>query len=520
MTTGFDELQRLLHRWDARRRRAELLRRLPQGLLLGLALGLAAALISRARPWLTRGELAQIAAVLAAIATVLATLLILAWRRSTADQARFADRQFGLRERMITAVEIAQGDLAADGAVAARQLRDALEAAAGVDVVRRLPLALHPADWFAPLVAAALLLFVLWRPNPMEAVLLEQRAVAALVEEQAAILTHLAEAVATNEELTPRQREALLRPLDEARARLAEPNVGREEAVAALSEAEAELRELSRDFDAAALGAAAEVAAALGSQGPAAEPAQALEAGDATRAAAAASALADAVSAFDAETRAELSEQLAAAADSPATDEALAGSLARAAEALETGDMEAAREALSEIAATLAESATAASAAEQASLAADRLGEARQEVAQGGIEPGDAGGENAAQGADGSGADGEGGAAANSGAQPGAGGPTQGGGHVENVFVPDSVPLDGEGEAVELETQCLTDSEACGPTAAGPLPLPPEASGGQLVPYDRVFGDYRNAAFEALGQGSIPIRLEGLIRDYFTALEP
>lgn len=517
MTTGFDELQSILRRWDARRRRADLLRRLPQGLLLGLALGLAAALISRARPWLTRNELAQIAVLLAVVVTALAALLILARRRSTADQARFADRHFRLHERMITAVEIAQGDLSADGAIAARQLRDALEAAGGVDAARGLPLAFHPVHWLAPLGAAALLAFVLWLPNPMEAVLLEQRAVAALVEEQATALADLSETIAANEALTPQQRETLLRPLDDAQARLAEPNIGREEAVAALSGAEAELRQLSRDFDIPALDA---VGAALGEQGPAAELAQALEAGDAAQAAAAAASLAAALNELNPEAQAELSQQLAAAADSSAAGEALAESLARAAEALQAGDAEAAREALEEVAATLAEGATAASAAEQATQAADQLGEARQAMAAGDTGPGDTGGENAAQSGEGSSSNGEGQAATNGGTQSGTGSSTEGGGHVENVFIPDSVPLDGEGEAVGLETQCLTDSDSCDPAAIGPSSLPPEATGGQLIPYNRVFGDYRNAAFEALGQGNIPVRLEGLIRDYFTALEP
>ena len=517
MTTGFDELRSILRRWDARRRRAELLRRLPQGLLLGPALGLAAALISRARPWLTRSELAQIAVLLAVVMTALAALLILARRRSTADQARFADRQFRLRERMITAVEIAQGDLLADDAIAARQLRDALEAAGGVDAARGLPLAFRPVDWLAPLGAAALLAFVLWLPNPMEAVLLEQRAVAALVEEQATALADLSETIAANEALTPQQRETLLRPLDDAQARLAEPNVGREEAVAALSGAEAELRQLSREFDIPALDA---MGAALGEQGPAAELARALEADDAAQAAMAATSLADSLNELSPEARAELSQQLAAAADSATAGQTVTASLARAAEALEAGDAEAAREALEEAAAMLAESATTASAAEQATQAADQLGQSRQAMAGNDAGPGDAGGENAAQSGESSGSNGEGEGTGNGGAQPGTGASTEGGGHVENVFVPDSVPLNGEGEAVGLETQCLTDSESCEPAAIGPSSLPPETAGGQLIPYNRVFGDYRSAAFEALGQGNIPVRLEGLIRDYFTALEP
>jgi len=35
-----------------------------------------------------------------------------------------------------------------------------------------------------------------------------------------------------------------------------------------------------------------------------------------------------------------------------------------------------------------------------------------------------------------------------------------------------------------------------------------------------VFGDYRDAAFEALRGGNIPVNLQNLVRDYFSALEP
>lgn len=518
MTAGFDDLRAELSRWDSRRRRAELMRRLPQGLLIGLALGLAVALISRARPWLARGEIAQVAILLAITAAALATLIILLRRRSAVEQARFADRQFGLRERMITAVEVAQGDLVVDSEIAAHQLRDALAVAGGVDVTRQLPLKLFPTDWLLPLAVASLLALALWLPNPMESVLLEQRAVAALVEEQAATLADLAEAVAANDALTPQQREMLLRPLDDALAELAEPNVSREEAVAALSSAEAELRQLSQDFATTALGEAAQVAAAaLGDEGTAAGLAEALESGNGEQAAAAATDLAEALSGLSPEARVELSEQLAAAAETLAgADGPLADSLARAAKALSAGDVATGQQALSETAAALAERAAAATAAEQAASVAERIGDARREVAQGGAESGGGAGESPTQEGGGD----SGGATTDGSAQPGAGAPVEGGGHVENVYVPSSVPLDGEGEAVELETQCLTDSEACGPAVSGQSTLPPDSAGGQLVPYNQVLGDYRDAAFEALSEGSIPVRLQGLIRDYFAALEP
>ncbi len=69
--------------------------------------------------------------------------------------------------------------------------------------------------------------------------------------------------------------------------------------------------------------------------------------------------------------------------------------------------------------------------------------------------------------------------------------------------------------------QCLSDPAACGPPGEQ-LPTDPNrpAAGGSVVPFDQVFGDYRDAAFEALPSSGIPPGLQGLVRDYFAALEP
>jgi hypothetical protein len=43
---------------------------------------------------------------------------------------------------------------------------------------------------------------------------------------------------------------------------------------------------------------------------------------------------------------------------------------------------------------------------------------------------------------------------------------------------------------------------------------------GSTVPYEQVFGDYQDAANEALQDDYIPLGLKGYIRDYFSSLEP
>ncbi len=389
-----------------------------------------------------------------------------------------------------------------------------------VDAAHRLPLRLRPADWLPALAVGLLVALALWLPNPQEAILREQRAVAAVIEQQAEALGELAAGITADETLNEAQREALLRPLEEALAALNEPRLSREEAVAAISQAETELRALSRELDPTSLNEAlAEAAAPLGDEGLAGELATALQTGQPGRAGKAAADLAGSLDNADAETTATLADQLAeAAAALEATDAELAEALGGAAEALAEGDTPAAQAALDKAAAVLNERSQAAATAAQASGAADQLEAARGEVAQSGAsEPVTSGEGETGNPADGATEPGE----ASGGAQSGdiVGGPGPGGGHVESVFVPRPADLAGQGEAVELDVQCLSDPAACGPVG-GQAPAALPTQGGSLVPYDQVLGAYRDTAFEALRASNIPAGLQGVIRDYFSALEP
>jgi hypothetical protein len=539
----FGVLQTRLGQWDTRRRQAALLLWLPRALAAALLVALVVALAARVWPLLAAGEIALLAIALAVVAVALTAVMTLARRRSLAEQARFADRHFALRERAATAVEIQAGQHDVPPALAARQLSDTLAAAAAVDVARRLPLTSRPADWLPALAALLALALALWLPNPQAALLAQRRAVAAAVGQQASALEALAEQIAADENLSPEQRNALQQPLEEALATLNEPGASQAEAVAALSQAETELRELGQTFDHAAASASVAAAADALSRSPAAgELAQALEAAQAAQAGQAAGELADTLPQLDAAAQRELAESLAEAATALApTDAALAGQLDRAADALAEGDTAAAQEALRQASQGLQTAAQTAAATEQAAQTADQLGAARQSVASAGApesgaqasgeqagqagetgQPGGAGPEGAAGQSGAAGQDGGAGETPGGQGQGSAtGGPSAGGGHVENVFVPAPVDLSGQGQDVELEVQCLSDPAACGPPGEQ-LPTDPNrpATGGSIVPFDQVFGDYRDAAFEALPGSAIPPALQGLVRDYFAALEP
>ncbi len=536
----FDALRAHLAQWDARRRRQTLLDALPRTLAIGLLPGLALALLARLRPLLTAAEIALVALAIAAAAVAVVALLVLISRRTLAEQARFADRRFALRERATAAVEIRAGQHDVPPELAARQLGDAVAAAAAVDAARQMPLTTRLADWLPALLALAALLLALWLPNPQELLLLQQRALADAVGEQAAAVASLSEQIGADASLSPSQQEALQRPLEEALATLNEPGVSQAEAMAALSEAEAELRGLTQEFDEAAAAASVAAAAdALSRSEQTADFAEALEAGDANAAADAVAGLADRLPQMDAAARAELTQNMADAADAVRqVSPGAAEELDRVAEALAAGDTAEAQAALDDMAASIEESGTAAQAAARAEQAAAAVGQSRQSVAAAGGSNAQAaaGGETAAGEETGSGGqtggegqsggsgqqgDGQGGqGAAGQGQGTSTGGPSEGGGHVENVFVPAPVDLSGQGENVELEVQCLSDPAACGPQGE-PLPNSPDLpTGGSFVPFNQVFGDYRDAAIEALPGSGVPPALQGLVRDYFSALEP
>lgn len=74
------------------------------------------------------------------------------------------------------------------------------------------------------------------------------------------------------------------------------------------------------------------------------------------------------------------------------------------------------------------------------------------------------------------------------------------------------------GVDVELPAECVANPATCG----GLLSENPTEFTGEMssVPYSQVYGDYRDAAYEALDSDYIPLGLKGYVRDYFSSLEP
>lgn len=543
--SSFQDLLDQLHRWNGRSQRRDSLLWLPRAVLAGLMLAVVVATVARLRPFLDNQQIGYMAMGLGLISLIVGVVLVFGRRRTVREQATFADRQFNLKERAITAVEIHDGLLVVPDAIAQEQIVNTLTAVARVDSKQSLPYRLNRRDWIFLLISIFLLFLAVYLPNPQQAILEKERAVAEAVAEQIEALEAIQEEVLENPTLSEEQKEELLQPIEGALEALQTGAASQEQTVATLSEAEADLKQLAADNDMSGLQQRLQEAGQpLAENSTGQQLGESLQNGDLFSSAAAAAQLADSLPTLSPEEQAALAEDLAqTAAALQDVDAELAQQLAEAAQALRNGDTAAAQQALREAAGTLQQRGQQSAASQQAQSAAGQMAEGRQTVAQAGQEGSSesgqtAQGNQAGQGQQGQGQQGQGqgqgtgqgegegsglgqgqGQGAGSEQGAGSGGPGPGGGHAENVFVPEFRDLSGtEGVQIELPAECIANPSSCGallsenPTEFG--------NEGATVPYNQVFGDYRNAASEALADDYIPLGMKGYIRDYFSSLEP
>jgi len=450
--------------------------------------------------------------------------------------ARCVDAELGLKERLATALaledwqaERLEGDTQPSArptfqlTLVALQGHDALATACAIQPHRSFPLhwLRRPLLLGAILVAVTVVLAAL--PNPMDAVLVERAAVAQAAEEQAKQIENLREGIERAQELTPEEREALLRQLAELTEQLRANPGDREEALADLSRMEEALRQkLDPNADArqAALEAlAAQMQALVGNEsGKKADLAEAAEALEK---------LIERLDEMDAAEREALAESVAqmAARAALAGDSTLAQALATLTQAAQSGDSDAASLAAQAAADSLAQAQ--AELAEQAVLrqALSQLRESRQAIAQAGQGQGRE--QVAAQGQGQGGMPGSGGGTqadtlppangtGKAGRPQGDGRPGAEGELDQQIYVPwerrqgggDQVTITGQ-DTGQGETQVREQKE--------PLPGAP---GELLVPYHEVYYDYLDAAHQAMERSYIPPGLKDYVREYFSQLEP
>jgi hypothetical protein len=521
----FNQLIEKLDQLEARRRKGQLLVWLPRGLLIGLLAAAVIAVFARYRPILFNQDVAWLAGLLASAGLIFSAIAILLQHRALIDRARFADRRYQLYDRASTAVEIQSGDLQAASDLGRLQLNDTIQAMKGLDIKGRQPLQLNRRDLVIIGIIGVLIIAAVLLPNPLERILAERRALEIALEEQIQDLEAVAEEIRSDPSLTAQQQDELLAPIEGAKGGLGDDEMSRERAVATLSETSGELRELLETYDNRALRDALDVVGDTLGENPLTHSlSQALREGQLAAASSSMNQLADDLPDLSPEQIEELAENLSDMAGSLDTlDPELANQISQAAQALESEDTAGAQEALRDSAATLARRSQEQAAAQRAASAVEQLEDSRGALAQAG---GSASTSDEGQGDLQSGSGQEAGGSTldpGPGSQTeqgdGAGGPGPGGGPAENVFVPDFMDLAAEGGIeVELPANCTGDPERCGQLLNQTPTIPGDER--SLIPYDQVYGNYRDTAYQALESEHIPLGLRGYVRDYFSSLEP
>lgn len=524
--TAYENLTGVLHTcrqlWRMQRATVWALR----GTTGGLALAVILFILSRLFPLFPPRFLLFLSLILVFLCASVAFGFSLLRSPSLFQTARIVDYRLSLHERLSTALAVRAGRVNTWPQIAAAQLGDAARAAERIEPGRAFPWRMPRGDLGIALVLTAVLIASFVVPNPMEAMLRERVAVRQAVAEQVAELEALRAEIEVNQALAEERREALLQELDELIRDLEEGDLSREEAVARLSEAEQRLMALRREDATAQQAGLEEAARAWRDSELTDEIAEAIQRGDYRAAAEELGQYATTEGEpLTPEEELALAEELAQAAEAlTESNPDLAEKLSEAADALRRGDVEAARQAIAEASEQLAQAGQRAAGQEVVEEALSAVQEGRQAVAQAGqgAEQGQQGqqgsGQQQAQGPPGAGS-GEGESMGQEGqAQTGEGPIPQdnrpdqeGEGEYEPVYAPQRLG-EGEGEQVNLP------GEGEGPYRDTPRDVGEE--GEALVPYDQVYGDYSQAAAEALEGSYIPLGIKEYVRAYFSALEP
>ncbi|MBN1122700.1 MAG: hypothetical protein JXJ17_16600 [Anaerolineae bacterium] len=513
-----------LSRWDTRLRVQQNITWLPRGLLVGFALALIMASAARMWPLFTQLELIRNSALLALAGIAAVSIGVWVWRRSPLQIARRFDRTFGLKERLSTAVEVAEGGLPIQSdRLAAAQRADAAAVLARVDEKDVFAARVEMRDMLLVLIVLTLLILAIYLPNPQEEVRAEQVAAEEVIAEQLEALEELREEALEDTGLTEEEQVAIVETLDEAIESLSQEGLTEEEALAELNETQQELEDMSEQFAEERQEALEEASGLLEDTPGMDEVAGALAEGDMAEAA---EALENALEGMSPEEMAEFAEQLESLAESlEGTNPDLAESLQDAAEALQSGDVGAAQEALEDAAAQMEGAGAAGEYAGKVPKGESGQGESPSQPGEGGmgeaqpIEPGAGQSGSGQQPGEGSGGEGQGGGdgldpGQEAGEEPRGGGAPDGGEEpFDDIYAPQRIGGEG-GEQVDIPI----DPETGLPIAEGEMVDNP--TGEATVPYNEVWGDYSGAVNEALESGYIPLGMRDIVQGYFSRLDP
>ena len=451
------------------------------------------------------------------------------WKVQPMKAARYFDHAFHLKERVSTALELSAEDRANE--IIQKQLDDAVSASHRVKPSRDLPLRFKRVDGTLALILA-LLIGILWfRGETLFAAASRQREVETAIAEQQTKIEEIIKEINANDSLTPEQKEALSKPLEEALQGL-EENPSQEGAVSVLTSTGEKLQALSDEQAGETAQTLKETGSSLASQEgtPLGDIGKSLANGDFAKAAVDLKNMD--LSQMSPEELQKLANQLEAMADGLAsTNPQLAQQLRDAAQAIRDGDLARAGQALANASTQLANTGQQITYSQTAQQAAGQMqADAGQVLAAGGgnqpsqqanaSTPGSS--NQSGQTNEGSGS-GSGSGDAPETNQPGSeagsspipqdNSPGDGGETTyEQIYAPSL--LGGAGE----DTLGLPTSGTEG-DVVGTSPTTAE-NGESLVPYTEVYSQYNQFNRQAIENGEVPVQFMDVIRNYFGSLQP
>lgn len=577
------ELDLILARWENRYELRLLSKTVPRSLIVAAIVSLVVGIAGYLHFRLRAEQLAVISAALFAGGFLLNLVKTALFPRSPQERARYFDIEFGLQERISTALELMSGRLRTHPEIESRQIADALVHARQINARDSIPLDFRPRELtlMCVLLLAALLMIAL----PL---LTGQYPVAAApsvtLEEPIEEVREIIETVAKDTDLSDIDRRELLDALEVALERLEEEDISEEEAFAAMSQLSAEIEEIENqledtiDLDQSALEAAAEALKDFfpPSDNDTADDEQGQPASGLDDLSNALEEMSQQAGQMSSEEMQALAEALREAADELAeTNPELSRRLSEMAEALEEGASEDLQETLEQARQELSQEQQQQESSQNAQNMLQEQGERAQEAADGiGRQEGEQQQEmtDPRQGQSESTESGQQRAGQESGQQsdsaqqganqgeqqsdrnrPGSGenasvsrdsrsaGAGAGEGEPSNLSLAGAAGEDQGADTDnrtrgtgEIEYEALYSPSGISGGGADEIRLRSDAGdqtlnegdfddnplGESRVSYDTVFSEYQNSANRALESDYVPLGLRDVVRDYFTSLEP
>ena len=242
------ELDLILARWESRYELRQLTKSVPRSLIVAASVSLVVGAVGYLHFRLRAEQFALIAAALCAVGFLLNLVSTLLFPRSRQERARYFDVEFGLQERISTALELMSGRLQTHPEIESRQIADALHHARGVNAREAISLDFRPRE----LLLLGILLLGLLLEILLPMITGQYPTIAApsvAVEAAAEDVREMIETVAKDTDIDDIDQRELLDSLEIALERLEEEDISEDEAFAIMSQLQQQLEAFENELE-------------------------------------------------------------------------------------------------------------------------------------------------------------------------------------------------------------------------------------------------------------------------------